>query len=101
MANPFPTPYPTLLDDDPQLGSALKTAVSEALSKFPALQRPFRVAISIAAIDGTTPPLKFRHAGLQFGDSFYSASLLKVGAMYAAYELLKRAQTLALSAGVV
>lgn len=100
MANPFPDPYSTLLGDDPLLGSALETAVGEALAAFPSLEHPFRVAISIVAIDDTISPPDFKHAGTRFGDTFYSASLLKVAAMYAAFELLGSANALAASTGV-
>ncbi|MFD6274613.1 hypothetical protein ACFWFI_03345 [Streptomyces sp. NPDC060209] len=87
--NPFPTPYPTLLGDDPTLQTALDTAVSEALTQFPGLARPFRAAISFVAVDQTPNGPDFRHAGLRYGDSYFTASLAKIGALYAAYELLR------------
>jgi hypothetical protein len=100
MAGPFPDPYPTLLADDPLLGSALETAIGEALAAFPSLEQPLRVPISFVAINDAISPLDFKHAGTRFGDTFYSASLLKVAAMYAAYELLNSANALASSSGV-
>ncbi|MFF2813135.1 hypothetical protein ACFVT2_39420 [Streptomyces sp. NPDC058000] len=80
--NPFPAPYPALLGDDPALQMALDTAVSEALTQFPGLAQPFRAAISFVAVDQTPDGLDFRHAGLRFGDSYFTASLAKVGALY-------------------
>ena len=95
MANPFPTPYPTLLGHDPKSQFSLQTAVGEALLNFPGLDRPFRAAISITAIDDTVQPMDFKHAGVQFRDNFYSASLLKMGALYAAFELKSSVNKLA------
>jgi hypothetical protein len=88
-------PYPTLLGDYPALGMALEQALADTLATFPSVERPWRTAISIAAIDETTSPPDFRHAGLRYGDTFYSASLLKVAAMYAAFGLLRSANTVA------
>jgi hypothetical protein len=99
MSDPFPTPYPTLLGDDPQLTSCLETAIGEALTNFPSLENPFRTAISFVAIDETTLPVDFKHAGLRFGESFYSASLLKMGALYAAFELRRSVNNLAAESG--
>ncbi|MFJ9448633.1 hypothetical protein ACIRRH_43635 [Kitasatospora sp. NPDC101235] len=93
--NPFPTPYPTLLGDDPALQTALDTAVSEALTQFPGLAHPFRAAISFVAVDQTPDGLDFRHAGLRYGDSYFTASLAKIGALYAAYELLRSVNAVA------
>ncbi|WRZ87940.1 hypothetical protein OHB54_01965 [Streptomyces sp. NBC_01007] len=92
---PFPAPYPTLLGADPALQSALDTAVGEALTQFPGLARPFRAAISFVAVDQTPHGLDFRHAGLRYGDSYFTASLAKIGALYAAYELLHSVNAMA------
>ncbi|MFE1257352.1 hypothetical protein, partial [Streptomyces fungicidicus] len=92
---PFPAPYPTLLGDDPALQTALDTAVSEALTQFPGLTRPFRAAISFVAVDQTPDGLAFRHAGLRYGDSYFTASLAKIGALYAAYELRRSVNAVA------
>lgn len=73
MAGPFPDPYPTLLGDDPTLGSALEVAIEEAL-RSPLIEHPLRVAISIASIDETASPLDFKHAGHRFGDTSRSAT---------------------------
>jgi hypothetical protein len=95
MSSPFPSPYPTLLRDDPKLGLSLGIAVSEALSNFPSLENPFRTAISIVEIDETTIPPDFKHGGLRYGENYYSASLLKMGALYAAFELRRSVNDLA------
>jgi hypothetical protein len=100
MSNPFPTPYPTLPGDDPKLTSSLQTAVSEALTNFPSLENPFRTAISLVAIDEKTTPIDFKHGGLSYGDSYYSASLLKMGALYAAFELMRSVNNAAAASGV-
>lgn len=83
----FPDPYSALLDDDPTVEAALASALAETRAVFPAFGDPPRVALSIAAIDSSTFPPSFRHAGLHAGQTHYSASLLKVAAMYAAHEL--------------
>ncbi|MEU0853356.1 hypothetical protein ABZ387_36365 [Streptomyces flaveolus] len=93
--NPFPTPYPTLLGDDPALQTALSTAVSEALTEYPGLAHPFRTAISFVAVDQMPDGLGFRHAGLHYGDSYFTASLAKIGALYAAYELRRSVNAVA------
>jgi len=99
MTNPFPNPYPTLLGDDPGLQSNLEAAVSNALQEFPSIPAPFRTAISIVAIDESTTPMDFKHGGLQYGDTFFSASLLKIAALYAAYELRQSVNNLAAELG--
>jgi hypothetical protein len=90
MAEPFPTPFATLLADDPVMTASLQTAVDKALVEFPSLEQPFRTAISLVAVDETTSPIGFQHGGVAFGRTFYSASLLKVAAMYAAFQLRKQ-----------
>jgi hypothetical protein len=100
MVNPFPSPYPTLLGANPRLQTAcLDKAIDEALVEFPSI-KPFRTAISMVAIDETTSPFDFKHAGVRYGDSFYTASLVKVGVLYAAYELRQRVNILAAEKGI-
>lgn len=99
MSTPFPAPYPALLADDFLLGQALETAIAEALVAFPSIAQPFRVAISIAAIDDSVFPHDFKHAGRHFGDTYYSASLVKMGALYAAFELMQSVNNLAMASG--
>ncbi|WP_223595001.1 hypothetical protein [Neobacillus bataviensis] len=83
MTNQFPSPYPTLLGDDPFLQSCLDKAVEQALEEFKSL-KPFRTAISFVAIN-ETQHMEFKHAGKDFGKSFFTASL-KVGVLYAVFE---------------
>ena len=90
MADPFPPPFVTLLADDPLMTASLDTAVEKALAEFPSLEQPFRTAISLVAVDDTTTPMDFKHGGISFGRTFYSASLLKMAAMYAAFQLRRR-----------
>ena len=90
MADPFPTPFATLLADDPLMTDSLNASVEETLVEFPSLEQPLRTAISIAAVDDTVSPMGFQHGGLDFGRTYYSASLVKVGVMYAAFQLRKR-----------
>lgn len=99
MTNPFPSPYPALLGDDPRLQSSLDTAVKVALEEFPSI-KPFRTAISFVAIDETTNPFDFKHAGIRYGDSYYTASLVKVGVLYAAFELRQSVNILAAESGI-
>jgi hypothetical protein len=87
MSNPFPLSYPDLLVEDSTLKGSLDAAVAEALSQFRTLL-PDNLVISIVAISNTKP-FEFKHAGIQFLDNDYTASLVKVGVMYAAYELQK------------
>ncbi|QEQ20452.1 hypothetical protein [Bacillus sp. BS98] len=99
MTNPFPSPYKNLLSDDPILGLRLNAAVAEGLLRYPILN-PFGVAISFVAINETTNPKDFTHAGIRFGDSFYTASLVKMGVLYAAYELLSSVNKIFAESGV-
>src|SRR3712207_2508431 len=91
MAGPFPPPYPTLLRPDPLMDAALLTALPEVALTSPGTAGPSRSAISVAAVNGSAGSLALPHAGLRFGETHYSASLLKVAAMYAAFELLSSA----------
>lgn len=87
---PFPSPYPTLLGSDPAMEGALGAAVAEAVVQFPDLALVVgAVPISLVAIDETTSPPDFLHGGILYGRTYFSASLLKVAAMYAAFELRK------------
>lgn len=90
MTDPFPAPYATLLGDDPHLQTCLETAVAQTRADSPGWEDPDRLAISLASVDESTSPMSFTHAGIGHGRTHYSASLLKVGAMYAAFELRKR-----------
>lgn len=92
---PFPYTYPNVLADDIGITGALAAAIAEAQLNFPALGFPLRIAISIVAVDESTSPSIFKHAGFRENEMHYSASLLKVAAMYAAYELRRAANNFA------
>ncbi|HDR8486630.1 TPA: hypothetical protein QC445_003448 [Bacillus cereus] len=96
MTNPFPTPYPTLLGANPFLQSCLDTAFKEASNVLPSIKR---TVISFVVINDT-PSMEFKHAGIEYGKSFYTASLIKVGVLYAAYELRKSANLAIASSGI-
>lgn len=96
---PFPSTFSTLLISDLGLRAALTSAVAETHASFPSLEVPLRMAISIVAIDESKSPPTFRHAGFKEDETHFSASLLKVAAMFAAFELRQSANTFALTAG--
>lgn len=96
MTNPFPVPYPTLLGADPFLQSCLDRAVNEAADVLPSIKR---TAISFVTINETTT-MDFKHAGIEYGKSFYTASLVKMGVLYAAYELRKSANQVVTDSGI-
>ena len=100
MTDPFPTPYATLLGDDPQLQTSLDTAVAQTRADSPDWEDPGRLAISLVSVEESTLPVSFSHAGIGYGRTYYSASLLKVGAMYAAFELRKRVNDFIAEQGV-
>lgn len=66
------------------LGLALQAAQVATRIPFPSLEMP---AISLVAINESPAGFDFVHAGLRFGEMFFSGSLPKVAAMYAAFEL--------------
>jgi hypothetical protein len=94
---PFPATFPKVLTFDASLGAALTAAIAEAQLTFPATALSSRSATSIAAIDESTTPPSFKHAGLRDKETHYSASLLKVAAMYAAFQLRQSADNFAQS----
>ncbi|MDX2299939.1 MAG: hypothetical protein NW204_09460 [Xanthomonadaceae bacterium] len=81
---PFPAPYPTLLGSDIKMEQALEAALWDTHTSFPLFGDIPHVALSIAAVEG---PDDFRHAGIDFGRTYYSASVLKVVIPYCAYQL--------------
>jgi hypothetical protein len=98
MTNPFPSPYKTLLGDDPFLKSCLDTAFKEAADVLPSIKR---TAISFVVININEPPvMDFKHAGIEYGKSFYTGSLVKMGVLYAAYELRKSANQAVANSGI-
>jgi hypothetical protein len=74
----FPGTYANPLTDDNKLKGALKNAVDTG----PGAAWPVPVAIVALNPDGTRPFAEFSG-----GEVHYSASLLKVAAMYSAFEL--------------
>ncbi len=89
----FPDPYPDLLTSDPAMATALTAAQAATAAAFPGTNVAAAAAVSIAAVTDTGDPTApaFSYAGYRDGDMYYSASLLKVAAMLAAYELRQSA----------
>lgn len=83
--SPFPDPKPDLLAPDSDLQQALDNAIANSPQPSPA------APIAIVAINDLAP---HGFAGRLEAEVHYSASLLKVAAMYAAYELRKAANEL-------
>jgi hypothetical protein len=80
----FPQPYPTLLSDDFKMGQALEAGLSDTRASFPLFGDIPHIALSIAAVEALDD---CRHAGIDFGRTYYSASLLKAAIPYCAYQL--------------
>jgi len=97
MSFPFPASFPKLLTSSPALDTALASAMTEARARFPAL----RTAIAIAAIDESGSPATFGFSGNGHTDTHFSASLLKVAAMYAAFQLRNSADVAARSSDAI
>jgi hypothetical protein len=98
-AGPKMSPFPQKLPDPLNVGSGFSNAIQIALnhsivgdgaankgviddSRFSGLPDPRRIPITIVALDGSG-----QAAGQNELDMYYSGSLLKVAAMYAAYQL--------------
>jgi hypothetical protein len=94
---PFPAPLGNVLNDDLIMTAAIATATAEAQAAFPSSTAPARAAFSIVAIDESRDPPLFSHGGIRHTQMHYSASLLKVAAMYAAYQLRQSANNFASS----
>lgn len=86
-ASPFPMSYPDLLIEDERLKTSLATAIAEARGEHPTLKLE-NLVISIVDVS-YTEPLTFKHAGFRFLENHYTASLVKVAVLYAAFELRK------------
>ena len=84
MANPFPTIYATLLPDDVTLNVALEAARLQTVLLFPGV-------VVLGDIDrrsaGERRQLRFHPRRAPLWRQFFSGSLPKVAAMYAAFEL--------------
>ena len=89
---PFPDPKPNLLAPDADLQTAFDNAMASAANP------PGNAPIVIVAINDESP---HGFAGQRLAEVHYSASLLKVVAMYTAFELLKAANDLLLAASPV
>lgn len=81
---PFPSLFPNLLTPDATLQGNLTAAIAAVQGA-----APLRASIALAAIDETVSPRVYRYAGAGDTDMHYSASLLKVAAMYAAFQMRK------------
>lgn len=85
MAFPFPPQYANLLISDPKLDVELALDLAVAQKSHPKATLS-RVAISVVDPDPKKSGL-YRHAGIRADKVYFGASLLKVAAMYAAFEL--------------
>lgn len=81
---PFPPRFASLLTPDATLQAHLGAAIAQ-------VQGPtvLRASIGLAAVDDAPTPRVYRYAGVGDATMHYSASLLKVGAMYTAFQMLK------------
>lgn len=89
----FPDIYPDLLTTDDTMAAALTAAAAQTATQFSSVAVDSTAAISVAAVqssdDSDTPT--FAYAGLRDTAMYFSASLLKVSAMLAAFELRQSA----------
>jgi hypothetical protein len=81
---PFPSRLPNLLTPDATLQGHLIAAVAASHGA-----TPMRASLALAAIDDTVSPRVYRYAGIGDTAMHYSASLLKVAAMYSAFQMRK------------
>ena len=96
----FPAPFPNLLQPNLQMGAALAAAQTSTALTFPSAGVHLIMSISIAAVvNPTGPSPSFAYAGFRDTEMHYSASLLKVAAMLAAFELRQSASDELLTAG--
>ncbi|WP_158845526.1 hypothetical protein [Saccharothrix deserti] len=96
----FPDPFPDLLTPDPRMAAALTAAQAETALRFPAAGVHLIVAISVAAvINPTSTSPSFAYAGFRDREMHFSGSLLKVAAMFAAFELRQSASDFAVREG--
>lgn len=87
---PFPEPYPTSIVADAELQAALDAAIAAGPGK------TWRVPLSIVSLD---PDGRRPAAHWKGGEVHFSASLLKVAAMYSAFELRNTLQAIAQELG--
>jgi hypothetical protein len=86
----FPDSYPNLLSPDFTMAAALTAAQAATAVAFPTAGVHLNAAISIAAVDDDMAA-SFSYAGFRDTGMYFSASLLKVAALLAAYELRQSA----------
>jgi hypothetical protein len=87
MALPFPSQYSKLVVANAALDTHLALDCAVAQSSHPNASLS-RLAISVVQPDPKQAGL-YRHGGIRAGDVYFGASLLKIAAMYGAYELRK------------
>lgn len=89
-ARPFPTVYRDRVEPDARLQAALDSALEDGPG------RRFRAPVALVALnpDGSRPLAEFRGSEMHF-----AASLLKVAALYAVFELKKTLEEVAKAAG--
>lgn len=96
----FPAPFPDLLTLDAQMATALADAQVATASAFPTAGVPQDAPVSIAAVvDPTSGSPTFGYAGFRDDEMHYSGSLLKVAAMFAAFQLRQASSDFVLTAG--
>jgi hypothetical protein len=96
----FPNPFPDLLTSDGSMLAALTAAQAATAIAFPSAGVHLSAPISIAAVQNpTSPSVSFAYAGFRDTEMHYSGSLLKVAAMFAAFELRQSAADFAQNEG--
>lgn len=96
----FPPVFPDLLTPSPVMAAALAAAKLQTAAVFPAAGVHLSAPISIAAVlDPQLGTPTFAYAGFRDTEMFFSASLLKVAAMLAAFELRQSANDFTLTFG--
>jgi hypothetical protein len=96
----FPNPFPDLLTSDVSMLAALTAAQAATAITFPTAGVHLSAPISIAAVQNpTSPSISFAYAGFRDTEMHYSGSLLKVAAMFAAFELRQSAADFAQNEG--
>lgn len=94
----FPNRFPDLLTPSVTMAGALTAAQATAALTFPSAGVHLN-PISVAAVINPTSSPSFVYAGFGDTDMHYSASVLKVAAMLAAFELRQSASDFALTEG--
>lgn len=84
MVDPFPSTLPSKLTADPSLQTHLMEAISQIQGG-----NALRASIGLCSINNTSLAPTYRYAGFKDTEMHYSASLLKVAAMYSAFQIKK------------